>query len=226
MDCPHCSSNNVVKRDKLTKLGYQIFFCNNCNRQYNERTLSPFNRLKAKTEIVFEVVILRLRFKLSLRDLVEMFLIRGITLSHETIRTWEQDFAPFITEYLRAKRRTSTTDKSWYCDETKIKIGKHWYYLYRAIDKFGRLVDIRLSKSRSSQTTTAFFEKAVETTGVVPEKVTTDKEVSYPGAIKEVLGRKVEHRTNKYLNNGIEQDHRGIKQRYYPMQSFKNLFEK
>jgi putative transposase len=85
-----------------------------------------------------------------------------------------------------------------------------------------RLVDIRLAKTRSSQTTTAFFEKAVETTGVVPEKVTTDKEVSYPGSIKEVLGRKVEHRTNKYLNNGIEQDHRGIKQRYYPMQSFKS----
>jgi DDE domain len=73
-----------------------------------------------------------------------------------------------------------------------------------------------------AKTTTAFFEKAVETTGVVPTKITTDKEVSYPGALKEVLGRKVEQRANKYLNNGIEQDYRGIKQRNYPMQSFKS----
>ena len=53
-----------------------------------------------------------------------------------------------------------------------------------------------------------------------PDRVTTDKEASYPRAIREELGEEVLHRTHKYLNNLIEQDHRGIKQRYGPMKGF------
>ena len=58
--------------------------------------------------------------------------------------------------------------------------------------------------------------------GDAPERVTTDKEVSYPRAIREELGEEVLHRPNQYLNNLIEQDHRGIKQRYGPMRGFKS----
>ena len=68
-----------------------------------------------------------------------------------------------------------------------------------------------------------FFKEALEMSGDAPERVTTDKEVSYPRAIREELGGDVLHRTNQYLNNLIEQDHRGIKQRYGPMKGFKSL---
>jgi putative transposase len=53
-----------------------------------------------------------------------------------------------------------------------------------------------------------------------PERVTTDGHDAYPRAIRETLGSDVLHRTNRYLNNRLEQDHRGIKQRYYPMRGF------
>jgi putative transposase len=66
-----------------------------------------------------------------------------------------------------------------------------------------------------------FFKEALEVSGDPPDRVTTDKEVSYPRAIREELGEDVLHRTNQYLNNLIEQDHRGIKQRYGPMKGFK-----
>ena len=56
--------------------------------------------------------------------------------------------------------------------------------------------------------------------GYTPERVTTDGHDSYPRAIRETLGSDVLHRTNRYLNNRLEQDHRGIKQRYYPMRGF------
>ncbi len=56
--------------------------------------------------------------------------------------------------------------------------------------------------------------------GQAPEQVTTDGHDSYPRAIRETLGEEVRHRCNPYLNNRIEQDHRGIKQRYYPMCGF------
>ena len=65
-----------------------------------------------------------------------------------------------------------------------------------------------------------FFKQAVAVVGHAPERVTTDGHDSYPRAIRETLGSDVLHRTNRYLNNRVEQDHRGIKQRYYPMRGF------
>lgn len=68
-----------------------------------------------------------------------------------------------------------------------------------------------------------FFKQALAVVGHTPERVTTDGHVSYPRAVRETLGDQVQHRTNKYLNNCLEQDHRGIKQRYYPMHGFGNF---
>jgi putative transposase len=66
----------------------------------------------------------------------------------------------------------------------------------------------------------AFFKQAITTVGHKPERVTIDKHASYPQAIRHILGRNVLHRTNQYLNNGSGQDHRAVKQRYYPMRGF------
>jgi transposase-like protein len=55
------------------------------------------------------------------------------------------------------------------------------------------------------------------------ERITTDKNPAYPKAIAELFTGKVKQRTSKYLNNRIEQDHRDIKSRYYPMRGFKDF---
>jgi putative transposase len=68
-----------------------------------------------------------------------------------------------------------------------------------------------------------FFQQVLQAVGHAPERVTTDGHKSYPRAISEILGSDVVHRTNHYLNNRLEQDHRGIKQRYYPMRGFGNF---
>src|SRR5260370_2778457 len=68
-----------------------------------------------------------------------------------------------------------------------------------------------------------FFKQAMAVVGHAPEHITTDGHRSYPRAVRETMGNEVVHRTNKYLNNRIEQDHRGIKQRYYPMLGFRNF---
>jgi transposase-like protein len=161
----------------------------------------------------------RLRYKLSLRDLVEMFLERGFEFTHETVRDWEARFAPLISEQLRTRRR-GKAGHSWHVDETYIKVDGKWCYLYRAIDRDGNLVDSMLSEHRDMKAAKRFFTQAREVVGHRPTKVTTDGHDAYPRAIRRILGRKVEHRTNKYLNNRLEQDHRGIKQRYYPMRGF------
>ncbi len=142
-----------------------------------------------------------------------MFLVRGFEFTHEAVRDWEERFAPLITERLRAKR-SGKAGRSWYTDETYVKVSGKWCYLYRAIERDGNLVDSMLSEHRDMEAAKRFFKGAKEVAGRSPERVTTDGHDSYPRSIRWVLGRKVEHRTNRYLNNRLEQDHRGIKQRY------------
>jgi len=93
-------------------------------------------------------------------------------------------------------------------------------YLYRAIDADGNLVDSLLSETRDMDAAKRFFAQARTVVGHAPEKVTTDGHDAYPRAIRETLGPEVRHRTSRYMNNRMEQDHRGIKQRYYPMRGF------
>lgn len=219
MNCPYCAATTTKKRMKKTKLGYKTFFCPHCCRIFNERTGTPFNYLEFPTDIVLLAVLWRLRYKLSLRDIAEMFLERGFTFTHETIRDWEMRFAPLITEQLRTKRR-GQAGVSWYVDETYLKVHGKWCYLYRAIDYDGNLVDSLLSEKRNMESAQRFFKQAVAVVGHTPASVTTDGHRSYPRAISEIVGNNVQHRTNKYLNNRLEQDHRGIKQRYYPMLGF------
>jgi transposase-like protein len=218
--CPHCAAAATTERPQRTSLGYRTFRCAACRRIFNERTGTPFNHLQYPTDLVLLVVLWRLRYKLSLRDLAEMFLMRGVVFTHEAVREWEERFAPLLGEHLRPKRR-GRTGTSWYVDETYIKVGGRWCYLYRAIDRDGALVDVMLSETRDLVAAQRFFRQAVATTGQRPERVTTDGHTAYPRAVREVLGEDVQHRTSRHLNNRIEQDHRPIKQRYYPMRGFK-----
>jgi len=219
MNCPHCSATVTKKRAKKTKLGYLTFFCPQCRSTFNERTGTPFNYLEFPTDIVLLAVVWRMRYKLSLRDVAEMFLERGFTFTHEAIRDWETRFASLIADQLRTKRR-GQAGISWYVDETYIKVHGKWCYLYRAIDHDGNLVDSMLSEKRNMEAAQRFFKQAVAVVGHTPESVTTDGHRFYPRAISEIMGNNVQHRTSKYLNNRLEQDHRGIKQRYYPMRGF------
>lgn len=99
--CPSCSSKSITLQKKLTILGYQRFKCKECGKRFNERTGTPFNYLEFPTDIVLLVVFWRLRYKLSLRDLAEMFLERGFQFTHEAVREWEARFAPLIISIRR-----------------------------------------------------------------------------------------------------------------------------
>jgi putative transposase len=81
---------------------------------------------------------------------------------------------------------------------------------------------VRLSDTRDLPAAEAVFRSAWTVTSVMPERITTDGHDAYPRAIRNVFGDQVTHRTNRYLNNGLERDHRGIKQRYRPMGGFKH----
>jgi putative transposase len=86
MDCPHCDSSATTERSDVTTRGYRRFRCRGCGRSFNERTGSLFNRLHYPPDVICLVVLWRIRYKLSLRDLAEMFLDRGVIFTHEAVR--------------------------------------------------------------------------------------------------------------------------------------------
>jgi transposase-like protein len=159
-----------------------------------------------------------LRYRLSYADVVEWFAERGLVVDRSTVYRWVQRFLPLFGEAARVHRRPVGT--TWHVDETYVRLHGHWTYVYRAIDQDGQVVDAYFSIRRNAKAAQTFFERAIEETGVTPEQVTTDKATWYPPALRIVVPD-AEHRTSKYLNNGVERDHGHLKQRRYSMRGFK-----
>ena len=105
MACPHCAITTTTELTMRTHLGYQTFRCSTCRRQFNERTGTPFNSLEFPAGIVLFVVLWRVRYTLSLRDLAEMVLERRFEFTHETVRDWEARFAWLGACPQRARRK-------------------------------------------------------------------------------------------------------------------------
>ena len=192
--------------------------------------LESMDNLFAGRHFDREVIILcvrwYLRYKLSLRDLVEMMAERGLHLAHTTILRWVQRYAPEFIQ--RWNRFGKSAGSSWRVDETYIKVRGHWVYLYRAVDKAGQTVDFRLSNRRNVAAAKAFFKKAISHQGRAPHTITLDGYAASHRAVHEMradglLPKGTRLRSSKYLNNLIEQDHRGIKSRTRPMLGFKNF---
>ena len=193
MRCIECDAADVSERRERTTRGYRRFRCRACGKQFNERSGGILNRAQYLSDVIALVIFWRLRYKLSLRDLPEMFLIRGIEFSYEAVRDWEAKLTPTLIDNLR-RRRKGRIGKSWYVDETYIKVNGRWCYLYRAIDRSGALVDVKLSEKRDMAAAKAFFRSAKAVTGVTPARVTTDGHDSYPRAIRTELDAGVKHR--------------------------------
>jgi transposase-like protein len=110
-------------------------------------------------EVIILCVRWYLRYKLSLRDLVEMMAERGLHLRTTTILRWVRRYAPELIK--RWSRFDRPVGRSWRVDETYIKVRGQWVYLYRAVDKAGQTVDFQLSSRRNVAAAKAFFKKAI-----------------------------------------------------------------
>jgi putative transposase len=120
-------------------------------------------------------------------------------------------------------RRKRSVWVSWRMDETYVKVKGQWRYLYRAVDKTGQTIDFLLTEERDEQAAKGFLTKAIRRHGV-PETITIDGSAANEAAIKSYNaehGTAIAIRKVKYLNNLVEQDHRGVKRITRPMLGFK-----
>src|ERR671922_1318017 len=174
-------------------------------------------------EIILMGVRWYLAYPLSTRHVEELMEERGVEVDHSTINRWVIKYSPQLEEAFHRRKRSVWL--SWRMDETYIKVKGQWYYLYRAVDKIGQTIDFLLTEQRDEEAALRFLKKAIRRHGV-PEKITIDGSAANEAAIKSY---NAEHGTAiaickiKYLNNLVEQDHRGVKRITRPMLGFKSF---
>src|SRR2546430_5380807 len=172
-------------------------------------------------EVILMCVRWYVAYPLSTRHVEELMEERGVEVDHSTINRWTIKYSPRLEEAFHRRKRQVWV--SWRMDETDIKVKGQWRYLYRAVDKMGQTIDFLLTKERDEQAAKRFLTKAIRRHGV-PEKITIDGSAANEAAIKsysEEHGTAIAIRKVKYLNNIVEQDHRGVKRLPRPMLGFK-----
>jgi len=174
-------------------------------------------------EIILTGVRWYVAYPLSTRHVEALMPERGVHVDHSTINRWVVKYSPQLEEAFHRRKRPVWV--SWRMDETYIKIKGQWYYLYRAVDKTGQTIDFLLTEQRDEEAALRFLKKAIRRHGV-PEKITIDGSAANEAAItsyNEEYGTAIEIRKVKYLNNIVEQDHRGVKRVTRPMLGFKSF---
>ncbi|MFT7650397.1 MAG: IS6 family transposase [Candidatus Poriferisodalaceae bacterium] len=168
-------------------------------------------------EVILLAVRWYLRYGLSYRDVEELLAERGIDVDHVTIYRWVQRFTPQLIDAARPCRHA--VGDRWFVDETYVKVGGVWRYVYRAVDQYGQVIDVYVSKRRNLAAARHFFESALIAHGR-PAEVTTDLAAPLLRVVDELLPEVV-HETEQYANNRIENDHGRLKARLRPMRGLR-----
>jgi transposase-like protein len=179
---------------------------------------SAFAGFRFPPEVITLAVWWYLRFGLSYRDVEELLAERGIEVDHVTVYRWVQRFAPEFAQ--AAKVRRHVVGDRWHVDETYVKVGGTWRYLFRAIDQFGQVIDVFLSRRRDANAARRFFTEALDRTRISPIEITTDRYCLYPRLVDE-MAPSAFHRTDVHANNPLETDHGRLKARLRPMRGLK-----
>ena len=185
---------------------------------------SPYRYFKTSPEIIRLAVMMYVRFPLSLRNVEDLLHERGIDISHETIRFWWNRFGPLFASEIRKRRvqqLRSHSNWQWHLDEVFVKINGERYYLWRAVDHEGEVLESYVTKRRDRRAALKFLRKTMKRFGP-PHVIVTDLLRSYGAAMK-VIGNADRQETGRWLNNRAENSHLPFRRRERAMQGFRSM---
>jgi len=165
-----------------------------------------------------------IRFPLSLRNVEDLLHERGIEVSYESVRFWWLRFGPKFASEIRKRRSQSMRCHSnwkWHLDEMFVKINGERYYLWRAVDHEGEVLESYVTKTRDKKAALKFLKKSMRRYGR-PNAIVTDKLRSYGAALKEI-GNADRQETGRWVNNRAENSHLPFRRRERAMLRFRRL---
>ncbi len=183
-------------------------------RKSRAKPPSPFRGFSSSPEVIRLVVLMYVRFPLSLRNVEDLLFERGIDICHETVRLWWNRFGPLFAADIRRQRvnwMRGYRHWRWHLDEMYVKINGEIHYLWRAIDQEGEILESNVTKTRNKAAALAFMKKALKRHGS-PETIITDGLRSYRAAMND-LGNADKQETGRWANNRIEGSHTPVRRR-------------
>lgn len=170
------------------------------------------------------VVMLYVRYPLSLRNVEDLLFERGIDICHETVRLWWNRFGPLFAADIkrqRISRMKGFTNWRWHVDEVFVKINGETHYLWRAVDHEGEILESYVTKKRDKAAALRFFKKTLRRHGS-PVEVVTDGLKSYPAAMND-LGFEDRRSVGRWLNNRVENSHLPLRRKERVMLRFRQM---
>lgn len=170
------------------------------------------------------MVMLYVRFPLSLRNVEDLLFERGIDVCHETVRFWWNRFGPMFAADIkrqRISRMSGFRQWRWHLDEMFVKVNGETRYLWRAVDHEGEVLESYVTKKRDKKAAFRFLKKALKCHGSA-ETIVTDGLKSYPSAMRE-LGIENRREMGRWKNNRAENSHLPFRRRERVMQRFRRI---
>ena len=194
------------------------------SRKPRAKPPSPFKRFNSSPEVIRLVVMMYVRFPLSLRNVEDLLAERGIDICHETVRLWWNRFGPMFAADIkrqRISRMRGFRNWRWHVDEVFVKINGETHYLWRAVDHEGEVLESYVTKKRDKSAALRFFKKTLKRHGKA-EAIVTDGLQSYPAAMRE-LGNLERREVGRWLNNRAENSHLPFRRRERAMLRFRQM---
>jgi len=188
------------------------------------KAANPFRYFHSSPDIIRMVVMLYVRYPLSLRKVEDLLFERGYDFCHETVRLWWNRFGPMFAAEIRRRRvnhMRAFRHWRWHLDEMYVKMNGEMVYLWRAVDHEGEVLESYVTRKRDKSAALAFMKKALKRHGKV-ETIVTDGLRSYPAAMKE-LGNQDRREMGQWLNNRAENSHLSFRRRERAMQRFRRM---
>jgi len=185
---------------------------------------NPFRYFHSSPEVIRLVVMMYVRFPLSLRNVEDLLFERGIDLCHETVRLWWNRFGPMFAADIRRQRVSRMKgfrQWRWHLDELFVKINGERHYLWRAVDHEGEVLESYVTRKRDKAAALRFIKKALKRHGKA-ETIVTDGLKSYPAAMAD-LGNSERCEMGRWLNNRAENSHLPFRRRERAMQRFRQM---